>query len=117
MFIRFANFYQEFILSFRQIVAPLTLISQAICDLAVNQSIYTKENCIDGIDGRKVIVKANIIGKKSGIGFFTPGERLDFTEFRQAFNTTPILHYFASECFIQMETDVSSYIIGKSLGN
>ena len=44
--------------------------------------------------------------------FFTPGAKLAFTELRQAFLKTPILHYFDLEHHIRIETDASDYTIG-----
>ena len=44
--------------------------------------------------------------------FFILGARLAFTELRQAFVKTPILHHFDLERHIRIETNASGYAIG-----
>ena len=43
--------------------------------------------------------------------FFTLGARLKFAKLRQAFVKAPILHHFDLDCHIQVEMDVSGYVI------
>ena len=50
--------------------------------------------------------------KKTESGFLISGARKAFTELRQAFIKTPILHHFDPERHIRVETDVSGYAIG-----
>ena len=47
--------------------------------------------------------------------FFTPRARLAFTKFRQAFVKALIFYHFDPKCYIRVETDASSYIIGRVL--
>ena len=49
--------------------------------------------------------------KKTESGFLTSGARIAFTKLRQAFIKTLILHHFAPEYHIRVETDISSYAI------
>ena len=44
--------------------------------------------------------------------FLISGAKLAFTKLRQVFFKAPILHHFDLECYIWIETDISSYIIG-----
>ena len=50
--------------------------------------------------------------KTVGSDFLTPRVKLAFTELRQAFVKSLILHHFDPERHIRIETDVSSYAIG-----
>ena len=45
--------------------------------------------------------------------FFIPRAKLAFTELRQAFFKTQIFHHFDLKCHIRIETDASSYAIGR----
>ena len=56
----------------------------------------------------------NLFKSKKTVGsdFLTPGAKLAFTELRQAFLKTPILHHFDLERHIRIEIDVSGYAIG-----
>lgn len=71
-----------------------------------NKSILISEDNIEGVGRGNVIDKANVVDKvnpefsESKTGFFTPGSRLSFTKLRQAFSTTPILHYCDPEYHI-----------------
>ena len=47
------------------------------------------------------------------LNFFTPRARLPFIKFKQVFVKTPILNYFNWEYYIQIETDVLGYTIGR----
>ena len=47
--------------------------------------------------------------------FFTPRAKLAFTKLRQAFFKALILHHFDPKRHIRIETDVSSYVIGRVL--
>ena len=51
--------------------------------------------------------------KTVGLKFFTFGAKLVFTKLRQVFVKALILHYFDLERYIRIETDVSSYAIGR----
>ena len=142
MFLGFANFYQQFILGFRWIAAPLISI------LKTSESTESKtwagegkvevggnragrggskldKSKLDGgeIDDDKV---DNEFGKKgqktskskSTIGssnFLIPRAKLAFTKLRQAFFKAPILYHFDPEHHIRIETDVSGYAIGEVL--
>ena len=48
-------------------------------------------------------------------GYLTPGAKQAFTQLTQAFTKAPILWHFDSECHILIETDASSYAIGRFL--
>ena len=50
--------------------------------------------------------------KKTESGFLTSRARRAFTELRQVFIKAPILHHFASERYIWVETHSSGYAIG-----
>ena len=48
-------------------------------------------------------------------GFFTSKAKLAFTKLSQTFVKALILHYFDLKYHIQIETDISKYIISKIL--
>ena len=50
--------------------------------------------------------------EEAGTSFLTPKARLAFTQLRQAFVKSLILHHFDPESHIRIETDTSSYAIG-----
>lgn len=68
---------------------------------------------IDEVDGSKVIVENG--SEKSGTTFLTLEAKLAFSKLRQVFSLTPILYDLDPECHICIETNVSSYAIGKIL--
>ena len=86
MILGFANFYPRFIQWFSKIAAPLTSILKNTAGTppraAKNSSFLTSE------------------------------AKLAFIRLWQAFTRALILHYFDPECYIQIETDASSYAIG-----
>ena len=47
----------------------------------------------------------------SRTSFFTAQDSLTFIQWRKAFIKAPILYYFDSKHYIQIETDVSGYAI------
>ena len=47
------------------------------------------------------------------LDFFTPKARLAFTKVRQVFVKAPIFHYFKPKRHIQVETDISGYLIDR----
>lgn len=49
------------------------------------------------------------------MSFLIPGTRLAFAELRQVFIKAPIRYHFDPEFHIQIETDISSYTIGRVL--
>ena len=44
--------------------------------------------------------------------FLIPEAKLAFLQLREVFTKAPILHYFDSERYIRIETDISGYTIG-----
>ena len=134
MFLGFANFYRRFIQGFSRIAAPLTSM------LKTSGSTESKTRPGEGgvgvggsraghgrskmdnerrVDGDKfgddeVGTKVQKLSKskKTELGFLTPGARKAFTELRQAFIKTLILHHFDPERHIRVEMDVSGYAIG-----
>ena len=67
----------------------------------------------------KILVKSknhdfppNSRNRKARTSFFTSEARLAFTQLRQAFVKTLILHYFDPENHIRIEIDTSGYVIG-----
>lgn len=64
-----------------------------------NKSISTKDN-INRVGDSKMIVKADIIDKKSEMGYFILRTRFAFAELRQAFSKTLILYYYDPKCHI-----------------
>ena len=48
-------------------------------------------------------------------GYLTPGAKRAFTHLRQAFSKALILRQFNPKCHIRIETDASSYAIGRVL--
>ena len=50
--------------------------------------------------------------EEAGTGFLTPKARLAFTQLRQAFVKTLILHHFDPKSHIRIETDALGYAIG-----
>ena len=58
---------------------------------------------------------SNFNTKNNGPSFLTPKAKTAFNRLRLAFTKTPILWHFALKCYIQIETDASSYAIGSML--
>lgn len=104
----------KFISSFSQIAALETAMLQTTNDFTASKWIFIEDNS-NGIVSDKLIVKIDILDKKSGIEFFISGARFAFAKLKQAFNTTPILYYFDVEYNIQIKSNVLGYIIGRIL--
>ena len=80
------------------------------CGEAINQISSTNQA---KITKSKIFINNKSV--KTGPGFLTFGARLVFTQLRQAFVETLILHHFDPEYNISIETDASSYAIGGHL--
>ena len=142
VFLRFANFYWQFIQGFSRIATPLTFMLKTIRS---TESAANAEKTEGGIGSNSMV--GNMVGgneatnstkrknpvkmtkfkilvksknhdfpksrpKETGTGFFTPKARLAFTQLRQAFVEAPILHHFDPKSHIRIETDASGYAIG-----
>ena len=57
----------------------------------------------------------NILKTPDNSNFLTSKAKLTFLQLRQAFTKILILYHFDREHYIQIETDVSSYVIGRIL--
>ena len=139
MFLKFANFYQQFIQRFSWIAAPLTSMLKTSGGTESKTQPGKGGVRVDGSrigyggskldDGRKIDgdkVDGNEVGddevwtkvqklfksKKTESSFLTPGAKKAFTKLRQAFIKAPILHHFDPERHIRVETDASGYAIG-----
>lgn len=77
VFLGFANYYQQIMKTFSQIVIPLIFILHTTNGLISNKLIFT-EDSICGVDFGKVIVEANSIRFETR--FFTLGTRLAIVE-------------------------------------
>ena len=139
MFLKFANFYRQFIQGFSRIAAPFTSILKTSGStesktrpgeggVGVGDSRAGREGSkldgselqddeVDGGGGEDDEVgkkgrKTSKSKKSVRSDFLTPGAKLAFTELRQAFLKAPILHHFDPERHIRIETDASGYAIG-----
>jgi len=86
VFLRFTNFYQQFIEQYSRITTPLTSL---------------------------LIGSKN--GKKMGLFEWPESMRVAFQRLQEAFMIAPILIHFDSELKIQVETDASDYAIAAIL--
>ena len=94
LFLGFSNFYQGFIQGFSKIAMPITSMLKTISDAG-------------GGAPPKAVDDST---------FLTPEAKLAFSQLRQVFTETPILHHFDPERYIRIETDTSGYAIGGILG-
>lgn len=78
-FLGFAYFYQQFIQSFSQIVAPLISMLRAMSGLATNEFLFTK-NGVNKVGGSKIII--NPSSKEFGTEFFTSRTQLAFAKLK-----------------------------------
>ena len=129
VFIRFANFYWSFILSFSKIAAPLTSMLKMIGSpkLSALKASGDGHGDVVGGDGavelRKNLSKSkkpknaksafsSYIGATGKSNFLMPEARKAFNRLRQVFTCTPIFWDFHPECHIQIKTNASGYAIG-----
>lgn len=61
------------------------------------------------------MAKSKLFVKNFRSGFLTPRDSLIFGKLRQAFIKVPIIYYFNPDCYIYIETNISSHVIGKDL--
>ena len=66
-------------------------------------------------DKTEILVNLTVVTNVSATKYLTPKAREAFTQLKQAFTKTPILQHFDSECHIRIETNASSYAIGRVL--
>ena len=69
-------------------------------------------DCEDETVERSPLTSKNSNG---ATGYLTPDAKRAFTQLRQAFTEAPILRHFDPECHIRIETNASSYAIGRVL--
>ena len=69
-------------------------------------------DCEDETVEKSPLTSKNSVG---ATGYLTPGAKQAFTQLRQAFTKAPILWHFDPECYIQIETNASGYVIGEVL--
>ena len=125
VFIDFANFYRHFIKGFSKIAVSLTAMlktigsSVALASRVDDNKVVGGGGTIDQSDTSRKLAKSksrmksgNNLGKPK---FLTSKAKKAFDRLRQAFTEAPILRHFDLECYIRIETDVSSYTIGKVL--
>lgn len=113
MYMKFTNFYQQFMEGLSQIAPPLIFILWLTSNFIANKLIFTKKDNINRVGVGKVIMEANIINKKSKTEFFILKAREAFANLRQAFNKAPILHDFDLKWHMQIEIHASGYAISK----
>ena len=133
VFLRFANFYRQFIQEFSWIAATLTsmLKTSSTKSTETNKGVVgvgggskagrNRDRLVGSgmdnveVDGGEVEVgkKGRNLSKskKTELGFLTSGARKAFIKLRQAFIKAPILHHFDPERHIWVETDASGYAI------
>lgn len=109
MFLRFVNFYRQFIQSFHRIAASVTSILWTKSSSATSTSISVDR--INKVVGCKVIIEGS--SKKSRTGFFILEAKLAFAELRQAFSLVLILHHFDLKYEIWIKTNASGHTIGR----
>ena len=142
VFLGFANFYWQFIQDFSHIATPhfLMLRTTGSTRFVANPDEIEGEVNSDSIIGNlvcgneatnpikgknqakstksKILIKSKnhdfpkSMIEKAGTGFLTSKARQAFTQLRQAFVEAPILHHFDPKSHIQIETNVSGYVIG-----
>ena len=124
VFIGFANFYQQFIRGFSRIATPLIsmLKTTGSSDSAQKDD---DDEVVGGGGDRNLSKSKKSKNTKSGIQtrigatgeptFLTPDAREAFNQLRQAFTKALILRHFDPKCHIRIETNVSSYAIGRIL--
>ena len=66
-------------------------------------------------DASKKLAKCKSWPKSGHLSFLTSKAKEAFNHLRQAFIKVPILQYFDPKCHIQIETDISGYIMGAFL--
>lgn len=91
----------------------LTLLLQPTNDPAASKLIHINEDSINEVGHGTMIIKVDVVCKKSRVIFLTPGARLAFIKLGQAFNTASILHHLDLNFYIQIETDALGYIINE----
>lgn len=69
------------------------------------------ESSINGVSSGNIINKADVIGKVN-TEFLTSKAESTFVKLRQTFIIALIMHYFDSDCYISIETNILGYIIG-----
>ena len=131
VFIGFANFYQCFIRSFSKIAAPLTFLlkTTGLSDSA-SKAFRADDDEVVGNSGSKAnetvvnLSKNNKsrnsshvpnIGATGEPNFLTSNAKKTFNHLRLAFIEAPILQHFDLKSHIRIETDASSYAIGRIL--
>ena len=92
------------------------------CGKATNSANSIKRKNQSKITKSKILVRSKNHDfppksktKKTRTSFFTLKARLTFTQLRQAFVETLILHHFDPESYIQIKIDASSYTISSIL--
>lgn len=84
---------------------------QTMNSLVANKLTFA--DSINQVDSGKVIIEAS--NKESGMEFFILDAKLAFADLKQAFSTTPILHYFYLKYQIQIEIYALKYFIDEIL--
>ena len=132
IFIGFANFYQRLIQDFSKIVALLTLMLKTtglFKKLGLKQFKANNNEVVDDGGGRANRMIVNLSKNKKSrkstrvpnIGairkpsFLNSDAKKVFNHLRLAFIKVPILQHFDLKSHIRIETDASSYAIGKIL--
>ena len=136
VFLKFANFYRQFIQGFSQIATPLASMlkisgstesstqpgkggARVDGDSKAGRD-WNEVDCGEGRDNevRKKVQKSsksrNLSKSKKTVGsdFLTPGAKLAFFKLRQVFVKALILYHFDLERHIWIKMDASSYAIG-----
>lgn len=116
IFIRFANFYHQFIHKFSRIVAPRTSILKilgseilSVLQTSKNEVLSRKNNYIEsGKDNNN----NKTVRKNGGTSYLTPKAKIAFAKWKKAFIKALILYHFQPNWYIWIEIDVSGYAIG-----
>ena len=121
VFLRCVNFYQRFIQGFNKIAGSLTSMLRTTWSAKNLSSLIAKNAEVSSIGGGdcedKTVERSPFISKNSNkaASYLTPEARLAFTQLKKVFSKAPILQQFDPKCHIWIETDTSSYAIGRVL--
>ena len=106
---------------------PITVVEDSTIDEIGNSEIdeakigakttkFKSQNKSKGKNSVKsILVKSQVFTQGSGLCFLTPRARQAFTKLRQVFIKASILYYFYLDYYIWIETNESSYTIGRIL--
>ena len=127
MFISFANFYRRFIQGFTKIAAPFTFLLKTtkLSDELAPKAFKANDNKVVGggssrvnetvMNSSKKLTRVLNIEAIEEPTFLTLNIKKVFNQLRLAFIKAPIFRHFDLKSHICIETDASSYAIGRML--